>query len=95
MKRIVTLLIMLLCALAVFAGGSKESDDDGSAFGWILEESDDEMLPGVNPVEVAGNIIAAGGSTVYPLSERMVERFKDEGYGGLITVDSIGSGAGF
>jgi phosphate transport system substrate-binding protein len=32
---------------------------------------------------------------VFPLSERMTERFQDEGYAGNVTVDSIGSGAGF
>ena len=32
---------------------------------------------------------------MFPLSERMVERFKDEGFPGNVTVDSIGSGAGF
>jgi phosphate transport system substrate-binding protein len=37
----------------------------------------------------------AGSSTVFPLTERMAERFRDEGYGGNITIDSIGSGAGF
>jgi phosphate binding protein len=37
----------------------------------------------------------AGSSTVFPLAERMAERFEDEGYSGLITIDSIGSGAGF
>lgn len=52
-------------------------------------------LPEVNPLEVTGDIVAAGSSTVYPLSERMAERFQDEGYSGLITIDSIGSGAGF
>lgn len=52
-------------------------------------------LPEVNPLEVEGDIITAGSSTVYPLSEAMAERFKNEGYGGNITVDSIGSGAGF
>ena len=52
-------------------------------------------LPEVNPLEVAGDIVAAGSSTVYPLSERMAERFEDEGYAGQITIDSIGSGAGF
>ena len=51
-------------------------------------------LPEVNPLEVEGDIISAGSSTVYPLSERMAERFKDEGYAGQITIDSIGSGAG-
>ncbi len=52
-------------------------------------------LPAVDPLKVAGNIITAGSSTVFPLSERMAERFKDEGYKGNITIDSIGSGAGF
>jgi phosphate transport system substrate-binding protein len=32
---------------------------------------------------------------VFPLAERMAERFRDEGYSGNITIDSIGSGAGF
>ena len=52
-------------------------------------------LPEVNPLEVKGDIITAGSSTVYPLTERMAERFKDEGYEGNITIDSIGTGAGF
>jgi phosphate transport system substrate-binding protein len=53
------------------------------------------MLPEVNPLEVSGDIVAAGSSTVFPLAERMAERFQDEGYSGNITIDSIGSGAGF
>jgi phosphate binding protein len=52
-------------------------------------------LPMVDPLEVSGDIIAAGSSTVFPLTERMAERFQDEGYAGNITIDSIGSGAGF
>lgn len=52
-------------------------------------------LPEVNPLEVTGAIISAGSSTVFPLTEAMAERFKDEGYAGNITIDSIGSGAGF
>lgn len=51
-------------------------------------------LPEVNPLEVTGDIIAAGSSTVYPLAEAIAERFTDEGYAGNITIDSIGSGAG-
>ncbi len=51
-------------------------------------------LPEVNPLVLSGNIVSAGSSTVFPLSERMAERFKDEGFGGEITIDSIGSGAG-
>jgi phosphate transport system substrate-binding protein len=49
----------------------------------------------VKPADVKGDIISAGSSTVYPLSERIAERFRDEGYKGNITIDSIGSGAGF
>ncbi len=52
-------------------------------------------LPPVNPREVSGPIVAAGSSTVFPLAERMAERFRAEGYSGNITIDSIGSGAGF
>ena len=47
------------------------------------------------PDAVSGDIITAGSSTVFPLSERMAELFQQEGYTGNITVDSIGSGAGF
>ncbi len=53
------------------------------------------VLPPVNPADYSGTIIVAGSSTVYPLAERMAERFQDEGFQGQITVDSIGSGAGF
>ncbi|MEX1248772.1 MAG: PstS family phosphate ABC transporter substrate-binding protein [Anaerolineales bacterium] len=48
-----------------------------------------------SPLNVSGDIITAGSSTVFPLTERMAERFRDEGFSGNITVDSIGSGAGF
>ncbi len=53
------------------------------------------MLPEVNPLEVKGDIITAGSSTVFPLTEVVAEQFRDEGYGGNITIDSIGTGAGF
>jgi phosphate transport system substrate-binding protein len=52
-------------------------------------------LPPVDPANVTGNIISAGSSTVYPLSEVIAEQFTNEGYAGKITIDSIGSGAGF
>ncbi len=53
------------------------------------------LLPPVDPAAYQGSIITAGSSTVYPLTERMAERFQEEGFPGQITVDSIGSGAGF
>jgi phosphate transport system substrate-binding protein len=62
---------------------------------WLNGMGIEVVLPEVNPLETTGNIIVAGSSTVFPLTERMAERFRDEGYGGNITIDSIGSGAGF
>jgi phosphate transport system substrate-binding protein len=61
----------------------------------IVPASGTVMLPEVDPAEVDGAIIAAGSSTVYPLTERMADRFEDEGFSGQITISSIGSGAGF
>ncbi len=46
------------------------------------------------PDAVSGDIVSAGSSTVFPLSERMKQRFEEEGFTGNITIDSIGSGAG-
>jgi phosphate binding protein len=47
------------------------------------------------PDAVEGDVVTAGSSTVFPLSERMAELFQQEGFAGNVTVDSIGSGAGF
>ena len=47
------------------------------------------------PDAISGDIVSAGSSTVFPLSERMKQRFEEEGFAGNITIDSIGSGAGF
>ncbi|MBN1305050.1 MAG: phosphate ABC transporter substrate-binding protein PstS family protein [Anaerolineales bacterium] len=47
------------------------------------------------PDAVEGDIVIAGSSTVFPLAERMIERFAEEGYDGNTTYDSIGSGGGF
>ena len=52
-------------------------------------------LEAVDPLAVTGDIAVAGSSTVFPLAEAMAARFEDEGYSGLITIDSIGSGGGF
>jgi phosphate transport system substrate-binding protein len=60
----------------------------------IVETVSIIALPSVDPLAVTGDIITAGSSTVFPLTERMAERFQQEGYSGRITIDSIGSGAG-
>ena len=97
MKRIALLVMVILTCATLFAGGAKEqagSTESSGKLAWI-EGPSVFGLPGVNPLKVTGNIITAGSSTVFPLSERMAERFKEEGYRGTITIDSIGSGAGF
>jgi phosphate binding protein len=54
----------------------------------------DDPMAMYAPDAVEGDIVSAGSSTVFPLSERMKQRFEEEGFGGNLTVDSIGSGAG-
>jgi phosphate transport system permease protein len=49
----------------------------------------------INPAEVTGSIVAAGSSTVYPLTQRMLERFGAAGYVGEIKNKNIGTTAGF
>ena len=53
------------------------------------------MIGSPDPLAVSGNIVSAGSSTVFPLAERIAERYQNEGFGGDITIDNIGSGAGF
>ena len=59
------------------------------------EEVVEDPMAMYAPDMVEGDVITAGSSTVFPLSERMAELFQDEGFIGSVTVDSIGSGAGF
>ncbi|MCA9895821.1 MAG: substrate-binding domain-containing protein, partial [Anaerolineae bacterium] len=54
-----------------------------------------QVLPEVDPLDVTGDIVSAGSSTVFPLAERIAEEFRDGGYMGEISIDEIGSGAGF
>ncbi len=61
----------------------------------LVDESNPIQLPAISPADATGDIVSAGSSTVFPLSERMAELFGQEGYAGNLTVDSIGTGAGF
>ena len=93
MKKILITAVVLLLAVPLLFGQQKKAGQQKAA--WVLDKSVDGILPGVNSMKVRGPIVMAGSSTVYPLSERIAERFKDEGYAGNITIDSIGTGAGF
>ena len=91
---------LLIAALVLAACGGSDDEAETASEPAAVEESmaaaeSMDGLPEVNPLEITGDIITAGSSTVFPLSEAMAERFKDEGYPDNITIDSIGSGAGF
>jgi phosphate transport system substrate-binding protein len=86
MKRTVLLIAVLMFALPL-AVLAQDATPEAA-----LEPIE---LPFVDALAVDGDIITAGSSTVFPLAERMAELFADEGFSGNITVDSIGSGAGF
>lgn len=103
-RRILLLVLFLVAALAslVACGGSETpaatSSSPTTASATLpptLPAAEEGMLPAVDPLSISGDIVAAGSSTVFPLAERLAERFRGEGYSGNITIDSIGSGAGF
>jgi phosphate transport system substrate-binding protein len=99
MRKLGIALALLAVSALLFAGGTTEAAKPAAKtvplFDKSIKDDKDGLLPRVNPVSATGGIIAAGSSTVFPLAERMVERFKKEGFAGSITVDSIGTGAGF
>jgi phosphate transport system substrate-binding protein len=99
MNRSKLALIGVLLLVIAACGGSNTTTTatvaptttaDGSA-----PPTTEEGLPLVDPLSVSGDIVTAGSSTVFPLSEFIAAQFEDEGYGDTITIDSIGTGAGF
>lgn len=66
-----------------------------ASLGSVNAQDDTVELPEVDPLAVSGDIITAGSSTVFPLTSAIAEQFESDGYAGTITVDSIGTGAGF
>ena len=53
------------------------------------------ILPEVDPATVAGDLTSAGSSTVFPLAEAIQTLFESEGYTGVHTIASVGTGGGF
>lgn len=96
MRKMIAVLSLLAVAGFAFAGGQNEAPADSTmaddAWAWVIDNGD---FPEVNALLVEGNIITAGSSTVFPAAEYLAAKFVDEGYGGNVTVDSIGSGGGY
>ena len=107
--RLAALLAALALVLAACSGADDDAADGGdatttTAAGTTTTASGSEPmadvdpvtgLPVIDPFDVGGAIVTAGSSTVFPLTEAVAALFVDEGYGGQLTVDSIGSGGGF
>ncbi len=94
---IVLALVLSACSLGGAASSTATSVPAPQATTPPTAEPTEEvcgLLPCVDPLSLTGDIVMAGSSTVFPLAERMAERFQDEGFAGNITIDSIGSGAG-
>ena len=95
MRRVLLVWYLMAALLLAACGGSDEEeasvDEPAMEEKTMAADAVSGGLPEVNPLEVRGDIITAGSSTVFPLSEAMAERFKDEGYAYNITIDSIGS----
>ena len=88
-------LVLAACAPAATPTAAPESTATEAPVVEPTAAPSDDAMAMYLPDAVSGDVITAGSSTVFPLSERMAELFQNEGYTGNITVDSIGSGAGF
>jgi phosphate transport system substrate-binding protein len=99
-RKIQSLLALLVVASVVLAACGPAAAPEPTEAQATTEESAapdapaEDPMAQFSPLNVSGDIITAGSSTVFPVTERMAERFRDEGFSSNITVDSIGSGAG-
>lgn len=101
-KHLTVSLFVLLAALLVLSACGPASTPTEEP---VVEPPAATEVPTVAPTEdplamympdaVTGDIITAGSSTVFPLTERIKQRFEEEGFTGNITIDLIGTGAGF
>ncbi len=90
-------MILAACAPAAPVATEEAPASSDAASSEVAPSSEEVVADPMDmylPDAVSGDIITAGSSTVFPLTERMKQRFEEEGFGGNLTVDSIGSGAG-
>lgn len=95
--RLLMFVFVLISLILAACGGSQAPATDAPAEPAAPAEpvASDDPMEVYAPYSVAGDVVVAGSSTVFPLAERMIERFSEEGFDGNTTYDSIGSGAGF
>jgi phosphate transport system substrate-binding protein len=87
MRKLFWIVALLTLALPFAVFGQQDATEE--------PEVEPIELPAVDVLSVEGDIVTAGSSTVFPVTEAMAELFGEEGFAGEITVDSIGTGAGF
>ena len=95
---VVVAMSLLLAACGTPAAETQIVDPTATQIPVVVEPTvapTEDPMAMYTPDAVSGDIITAGSSTVFPVTERMAELFQQEGYTGNITVDSIGTGAGF
>jgi len=98
MKKIMFVLIAMSLLLAACGAPSAETqvvETQSAPTSTSEAVGTEDAMAMYLPDAVSGDIVSAGSSTVFPLSERMKQRFEEEGFAGNITIDSIGTGAGF
>ena len=102
MRKTLILTLLALSLFIVACGGSEPTEPEVSnSVSEPVTNSEEttskpaDSTPSVDPIDLDGAIAMAGSSTVFPLAERMAERFETDGFGGTIGLDSIGSGGGF
>ncbi|NIW44375.1 MAG: phosphate ABC transporter substrate-binding protein PstS family protein [Gammaproteobacteria bacterium] len=110
-RVVLALIILTAILLTACGGNGTETINNNSNNGGANNDSSDSNSPSsedtqdevmemsfadyLDPLAQTGDVVSAGSSTVFPLASRMAERLGDEGFPGTITIDSIGSGAGF
>lgn len=97
--------IVLMSFILTACGGAETAAPTGEPATTVIEPTAAPAEPTTAPTEdvltmyapdaATGDFVAAGSSTVFPLYERMKQRFEEEGYSGNNTYDSVGTGGGF
>lgn len=105
MSKILRVSLFLMVALSLVLAACGAPTEEAPATEAVVESpateaateaaAEEDPMAMYAPDAVEGDVITAGSSTVFPVTERMAELFQQEGFVGSVTVDSIGTGAGF